>query len=418
MWAISNTFGVTVQSIISANRLEDIPYLIPGQALVLPTTEFAYTVRPGDTVWLISRRFGVPVSSILALNRLTDPNAIVPGMVLRIPERTNYLGTIDVNTYAEPVSPERDTAVVNEVGPYLTYISPFSYQINEDGSINPLNDDAILAAARGNNIAPMMVITNFRNGNFDSGLVHTILSDETVQQMLIGNILSVLQGKGYYALNIDFERIPPEDRQLYNNFLRRVVAALRPLNYLVSTALAPKYSDIQTGAWHGAHDYRAHGEIVDFVILMTYEWGWSGGPPMAVSPLNQVRRVLDYATSVIPPEKILMGMPLYGYNWRLPYVQGGPFAARVSPQQAVRLAAIYGAEILYDQQAQAPYFSYTDEAGVSHIVWFEDARSVEAKLLLVNEYRLRGVSYWVLGLEFPQNWLVLDNMYTINKVVV
>ena len=62
------------------------------------------------------------------------------------------------------------------------------------------------------------------------------------------------------------------------------------------------------------------------------------------------------------------------------------------------------------------FFNYTDEAGIQHVVWFEDARSVQAKYLLVNQDGLRGVSYWVLGLPFPQNWAVLENMFNIVKV--
>jgi spore germination protein len=138
---------------------------------------------------------------------------------------------------------------------------------------------------------------------------------------------------------------------------------------------------------------------------------------MAVAPINQVRKVLDYAVSVIPPKKIMMGMPLYGYDWKLPFVQGGPFARRVSPQDAITLAARYGSNIEYDRQAQSPFFNYFDESGTRHVVWFEDARSVQVKFLTVVEYGLRGVSYWVLGESFPQNWQVLDNMFNIVKVV-
>jgi len=247
--------------------------------------------------------------------------------------------------------------------------------------------------------------------------VHGILNNDQIQETLIENILSTLRDKGYYGLNIDFERIPPEDRQLYNSFLRKIVAVLRPLNYPISTALAPKTFDIQTGEWHGAHDYKAHGEIVDFVVIMTYEWGWSGGPPMAVAPLNEVRKVINYAVTVIPPSKIMMGVPLYGYDWKLPFAEGGEWAIRVSPQQALKIAARYGAYIQYDPVAQSPFFNYANETGIEHVVWFEDARSVQAKYLLVNEYGLRGVGYWVLGLAFPQNWYVLNDMFNIVKVI-
>lgn len=416
LWAIAARFGVNLNSLIRINGLQQLPYLVIGQALVIPSTETAYRVQPGDTLWAISRRFNVSVASIAALNNIANPNLIYPGMILRIPEVAKTYGNIQVNGYIEPSGGASDTAIVNEVGPFLTYISPFSYQINEDGSLTAPPDGPVLAAAGRYRVAPLMVLTNFRNGNFDAALVHSVLSSEQTQLTLIANIQSILRTKGYYGLNIDFERIPPEDRQLYNDFLRKVVAALHPLQYPVSTALAPKTYDVTTGEWHGAHDYRAHGEIVDFVIIMTYEWGWAGGAPYAVAPIDEVRKVIEYAVSVIPPDKIMMGVPLYGYDWKLPYVKGGEWARRVSPQQAVALAATYGAPIQYDTATQSPFFNYTDEAGVQHVVWFEDARSVQAKYLVVNQYGLRGVSYWVLGLPFPQNWAVLDNMFRIEKV--
>src|SRR5690606_24228298 len=124
----------------------------------------------------------------------------------------------------------------------------------------------------------------------------------------------------------------------------------------------------------------------------------------------------DYAVSVIPPEKIMMGAPLYGYNWTLPYVQGGPFAPTISPQAAVRLARDTGAIIQYDYTAQAPFFRYYDNQGREHIVWFEDARSMQAKFNLIKEYGLRGISYWVLGQAFPQNWVLLEDNFTIRKL--
>jgi len=417
LWSISRRFGVSMERISDTNRLDEIPRLVIGQALVIPTLESAYLVRPGDSLWLISNRFNVPVGRIAQLNGLSYPYTIYPGQVLRIPELSKNYGYIEVNGYIEPSTSTREAAIINDVGVYHTYISPFSYQVRADGTLNTIRDETIISTARNYRVAPLMVITNFRNGNFDTELAHTILSDNSIQQNLIDNVIATMRRKGYYGLNIDFERVSPGDRELYNNFLRRIAGVLHQNNYILSTALAPKISAAQVGAWYEAHDYPAHGEIADFVILMTYEWGWSGGPPMAVAPINQVRKVLDYAVSVIPPKKIMMGMPLYGYDWKLPFVQGGPFARRVSPQDAITLAARYGSNIEYDRQAQSPFFNYFDESGTRHVVWFEDARSVQVKFLTVVEYGLRGLSYWVLGESFPQNWAVLDNMFNIVKVV-
>lgn len=417
LWGISRRFGVSAQRISEVNGLDTLPFLVVGQALVIPSTERAYTIQPGDSLWSIARKFNVSVESIARLNGILITTVIYPGMILRIPELAKNYGTIEVNAYIEPTAAEAERRMVSEAGRYLTFISPFSYEINADGTINPINDAVILRTARQYRIAPLMVITNFKEGNFNTALVDTVLASESIQRTLINNVIRIMREKGYYGLNIDFERISPQNRQLYNNFLRRTVDALHPLNYPVSTALVPKPEDYQTGAWHGAHDYRAHGRIVDFVILMTYEWGWSGGPPYAVAPIDLVREVVDYAVSVIPRRKIMMGIPLYGYDWPLPYMPGGKWATRVGPQQAVGIAARHGAVIRYDYKVQSPYFNYTDSSGIQHVVWFEDARSIQAKLLLVNAYGLRGVSYWVLGLSFPQNWAVLDNMFNIEKLV-
>ncbi len=417
LYSIARQYGVSADEIFKANELSDIPYLVVGQALVIPTRETVYTVAPGDTLFSIARRFGTTTGNIIALNGIANPDALVPGTTLRIPIREKNYGFIEVNGYIEPSTPEKETQIVRDVGEYLTYLSPFSYQVRADGSLKPINDAAMLSAAKEFRIAPLLVLTNFGTGTFDTELVDALLGDTAVQQTLINNMIQTMRAKGYYGVNIDFERISPENRELYNDFLRKVVAALHPLGYVVSTALAPKNSAYQTGAWHGAHDYKAHGEIVDFVILMTYEWGWSGGPPYAVAPVDLVEEVLRYAVSVIPSRKILMGMPLYGYDWMLPFMPGGKWAKRLSPQEALKLAAEVGATISYNEQTQAPTFKYYDSNGVQHEVWFEDARSVRAKLLLVNKYDLRGVSYWVLGLEFPQNWLILDSLYNIVKVI-
>lgn len=417
VWSISRQYGVNPNRIIEVNKLQDNQNLVVGQALVIPSTETSYRVRPGDSLWSISNRFGVSVESILKLNNITLPSALTPGQVLRIPEKSKNYGVIETNAFIQPSTPEKEAALVNEVGEYLTYISPFSYRLAADGSLIPINDTTIINTAKKFRIAPMLSVTNLSQQNFDTMLINNILTNEQLQQTVINNIEQTIKTKGYYGVIVDFERIAPENREQYNNFLRKLVAALHPQNYLVATALAPKTMDVTTGAWHGAHDYKAHGEIVDFVIIMTYEWGWSGGPPMAVAPINEVTKVINYAVSVIPPKKIMMGIPLYGYDWSLPYTPGGEFAKAVGMQEAIQIAAKYGANIKYDEKSQSPFFNYIDENKISHVVWFEDARSIRAKFLLVNRYGLRGVSYWVLSKPFPQNWEILDDMFTITKII-
>lgn len=414
LWQLSQRYDVPVNDIVDANGLDSADMLVVGQAIIIPSEVGSHKVLAGETLWAISQRYGVTLQELTRVNQITNPALIYPGQTIVIPQASKP--TIEVNAYIEKFDAE-GVELVNETGEYLTYLSPFSYRVQADGSITTLDDSSVINAAYGKRAAPMMVITNFESGTFSSEIAHAVLASPAVQDRLIAAILSTMAQKGYLALNVDFEYILPADRELYNAFLQKLVDSLHPQGYSVSTALAPKLTAEQQGTLYEAHDYPAHGRIVDFVVLMTYEWGWSGGPPLAVAPLNQVVKVLNYALTVIPPEKIMMGMPLYGYDWTLPYVQGAKWAPTVSPMESVVRAAKYGAEIQYDAESQSPFYNYYDEEGREHVVWFEDARSVQAKFNIVKAYNLRGISYWVLGLSFPQNWYVLGANFTVKKLV-
>src|SRR5699024_3638482 len=244
-----------------------------------------------------------------------------------------------------------------------------------------------------------------------------ILTVNAVQDTLLEEIVNTAQEGGYTDVHFDFEFLPRDMRENYNSFLRKARARFKQAGLLLSTALAPKISPTQKGTLYEAHDYKAHGEIADFVVLMTYEWGYSAGPPLPVSPIGEVEKVVNYAITEIPRDKILLGQNLYRYDWTLPFVAGESFARALSPQQAIALARQINVAILYDTTAQAPHFTYYDETGSEHKVWFEDARSIQAKFDLIKEYQLLGISYWKLGLSFPQNWLLLHDNFTIHKIL-
>ncbi len=137
---------------------------------------------------------------------------------------------------------------------------------------------------------------------------------------------------------------------------------------------------------------------------------------MAVSPIipgvqgARLRRERD------SDQKIPDGMPNYGYDWTLPY-RPGSAAESLSNPEAARRAAQMNAAIQYSPTSQAPYYYYQDKSGARHEVWFDDARSVEARLRLVSDYDLGGVSYWTVNEPFPQTWLVLQSRYDIEKVL-
>jgi len=415
VYSIARKYGVPPSGITEANRLPDPDALVVGQALVIPGNFTSHTVSGGDSMFSIARDYGVSLSALLRANPgITNYERLQIGDTVIVPVREPKLGTIYVNGYAFP---NIDREVLQDTLPYLTYLSIFSYQVRPDGSLSTINDAPLIEAARRANVAPMMVITNIEEGaSFSSALANTILTNEQVQNTLIENVISVLQSKNYFGLDVDFEYIYPEDRENYNNFMRKLSSRLRALGYTLTVALAPKLSADQRGILYEAHDYPVQGALVDHVILMTYEWGYTYGPAMAVSPINMVARVLDYAVTAIPSEKILMGMPNYGYDWTLPFVQGSA-ARTLTNTGAVRQALEVGARIRFDTTAQAPYYNYYDSERKRHEVWFDDARSVQARLKLVDDYDLGGVSYWTINSFFPANWIVLDSMYDVKKLL-
>ena len=417
LYGIAQTYSVTVDRLVESNKIPNPNNLVSGQALVIPIVGSYYFVQPGDSLYSISQRVDVPVQELANINGISENQTLTVGYRLYIPARRKR--TAEFNGYVEPrgttVAPALVTAA-REAAPYLTYLAPFSFQALRDGSLKePLLND-FPAIARENKNVLMMVITNQENDQFSDELGRIILTNTSVQNKFLNNIVTTAKKYGFRDIHFDFEYLRPADREAYNQFLRKARDRFKKEGWFISTALAPKTSAEQKGRWYEAHDYKAHGEIVDFVIIMTYEWGYSGGPPMAVSPIGPVRDVLEYAVTDIPSNKILMGQNLYGYDWTLPFVQGST-AKAVSPQQAIQIAADNDVSIEYDETAQAPHFNYTDIEDRQHEVWFEDARSIQAKFDLLKELNLRGMSYWKLGLAFPQNWLLISDNFNVRRRV-
>jgi spore germination protein len=413
LWLISRRYGVSADRIAAVNELPDPNSLTVGQALVIPVqSPREHVVRPGDSLWLIARRYTTTVEALIQANRLTSPNDLYPGQVLRIPEKPKPV--IEVNAFSIQFD-EAGAEEVRRVGRHLTYLTPFGYRMKKDASLEPVKDTALIEAAESTHVVPVMGITNFSATELGSDVAHAILSSTELQDKLLTNVITTMRSKGYRGLNIDFENVLQGDRELYNQFLERAVNRLHAENYFVSSSLAPKTSGQQKGLLYEAHDYAAHGRILDFVVLMTYEWGYRFGPPQPISPIDQIRAVLDYAVTVMPRNKIMMGFQLYARDWVLPHVKGQQ-AETFSVQEAVKRAVQHGAAIQYDQKSQSPYYRYMDERGRTHEVWFEDARSAQAKFNLVKNYNLRGISYWVLGYPFPQNWVLLEDNFRVTKL--
>lgn len=412
IYSIARRYGVDPTRLAVDNGVSVSGELAVGQTLAVRFPRQLYSVQAGDTLEKVAQRFGVTVRQLYRRNyQLGGQPNLTPGEVLVISYEEEKLGTITTNGYAYPYVERR---LLDAALPYMSCLTPFTYGLTAQGGLLPLEDGNLLWAAQALGSVSLLHLSSMtEDGQFSNQRSGMILSDPALQKTLIQEVTAMVDRRGYRGVDVDFEFVLPEQRQAYVDFVAAMREAMAPRGYPVLVALAPKTYAQQPGLLYEAHDYRGLGAAADFVLLMTYEWGYTYGPPMAVAPLPQVRAVLDYAVTEIPSSKIFLGIPNYGYDWPLPFRQGETKARSISNQEAVTIAVKYGAEIQFDWEAQTPFFYYTAEDGQQHMVWFEDGRSMEAKLRLVAEYGFHGAGYWNLMRPFPQGWTVLDGLYEV-----
>lgn len=373
-----------------------------------------YVVQPNDNIDSIASDFGVSPETLIYDNQLISPYRLAVGQALYLPGGDYGSTPIVSNGYAYPYI---SRWVLERTLPYLSLLSVFSYGFTYQGELvaPPVDDTWMVDLALSYGTGPILTLTPLGpDGNFNNALISYVVRNPAYAQTLIRQLLYVLSEKGYQGVDIDFEYILAEDRDYFTEFVRNTADALHAQGYSLSVALAPKTSADQPGLLYEGKDYPALGEIADYVLLMTYEWGYKYGPNMAVAPLNKVREVVEYAVTEINPRKIHLGIPNYGYDWELPFIRGTTVARTIGNVEAVQIAIENGAVIEFDETAQSPFFRYFAD-GAEHEVWFEDVRSIQAKFNLAKEFDLLGVGYWQIMRWWRANWLALEDSFTISK---
>lgn len=370
-----------------------------------------YVVKEGDTVDSIAFYFGISINSLIYANQLEYPYRLAIGQSMLIVDDLELSGLLyrknilRANGFAYPfISPW----VLNETLPYLEEMSVFSYGFSEEGELIPpaLPVEWMINDALYKGVRPVLTLTPFgKDGQFNNYLIHRMLINERARGNLIANIVDTITEMGFEGVNIDFEFILSEDRDNFTQFVGDVTTDVNELGYEVTVDLAPKTSSTQSGLLYGGKDYMGLGNASNRAFVMTYEWGYTYGPAMAVAPINKVRQVLEYATTQIPSEKISMGIPNYGYDFTQPYVRGESKAKTIGNIEAVNIAINNNSIIMFDEISKTPFFSYVED-NVTHEVWFEDARSIWEKYKLIKEYNLYGFGCWQIMQLFRPMWIL------------
>lgn len=409
--SIAREFEVPLEQLILDNQLSDPTRLVVGQTIVVQYPDRIYFTQENETLALIALRENIPVRQLLRNNPgMSSRTPLPPGQRVVLSFRQKQAPPIAVNGYAFPSINER---LLQDALPYLTYLCPFTLEFTASGELSSMYADPLIAQAQAMGVKPFLRVSSFPEpGSVENTILNSLLESSLASQRLIREIVAQVHKLEYQGVDLDFQGVTPDHSQNFVDFVFNLREALADYGLPVNVSVPPKTGSDLSERLYAGYDYQQLGKAATYILLSTYQWGFATGPPIAVSPLPNVQKAVEYAVTQIRPGQIMLGIPNYGYDWKIPF-QPGQRAAPLSNPGAVDLARDHYVAIQYNTRYQSPWMRYVDEEGQEHEVWFEDARSIQAKLALISQYHLLGVSYWTLMRPFPQNWRVLNAMYGI-----
>jgi spore germination protein len=298
----------------------------------------------------------------------------------------------------------------------LDEVAFFWYSFNGSGNVIPAGkiDMSAKNTAQKNGSKAYALVHNMNlsgSVGFDANLAHRVLSNAGIRSNLVQNLVNLTTKDGWDGISIDIEKTPPGDRNNFSAFVAELGKALKAKDKVLNISIPAKFVDYPSDLWSGAYDYAAIGKAADQVVLMTYDEHGLGTTQGPIASQGWVDRVITFAVGKIPKEKIVMGLPVYSFDWG----SNKPLLPDyISHAQTIDRAKKHGVQILTDPSAKVPQFTYTAN-GVRHEVFFENAESLKVKMDYALKHKLHGVAIWRLGMEDPSIWDSLMKTFGTNK---
>jgi len=306
----------------------------------------------------------------------------------------------------------------------LSAIAPFWFRLDRGGKskissfdnldgFTPAQAKEVVREMKGRNVKVLALVHNLLYGSsaVSKNLAGQMLATPDSRKVFIDEVIKLIQEYGFDGVNVDIEDINMADRDKFSLLISEMSAGMKPAGYILTVSVPAKVRDDQGNTWSYPFDYAAIGRSADQVMIMAYdEHGYSSGPG-PIASAGWVEAVIKYALSAMPANKIMLGVPAYGFDW----TAGLKGPKYLSYDMAMNLAKQTRSTVLWDGQAKVPYFKYTSSDGKAHEVWFENGASTAAKLELVDQYDLKGIALWRLGMEDPAAWQIIGDRIQAEK---
>ncbi|MDF2872323.1 MAG: hypothetical protein K0R05_3898 [Anaerocolumna sp.] len=401
IFSIADYYGVSAKKLVIYNNLTDEDSLVIGEALIILIPEVTYTVKEGDTLLQIADIYGTTVIELLRYNpELSDSQSLYVGDEIVISFRGQKGHTIATNGFAYPFI---DTKTLQMTLPYLTYLTVYSYTVSATGELNSLADEDIIKLAKAYGTEPFMMVIPASHSNEEAmEVVNSIISDVTIEDRFISQILLTLETKGYSGVSFHTPYIHPRYRENYRRHATKMLESITSAGY--------KVMDTFENPIFG-FDYKFMTDGLSGITLIVYEFGYSDRLSLGTLCTENYRRIIADFTKMVPSDMVSFGLPVQGYIYQLPFIPGTSQGRAISYRAALELAAQNNAQIIYDPLTNSVSFYFY--SGDEYLVRFWDARSYDVFLKLVPEFNLYGIGIWNVMQWFPQLWMSAAVQYSI-----
>lgn len=254
-----------------------------------------------------------------------------------------------------------------------------------------------------------IMITPFLSNHWDREKGRAALNN---REKLSTELVKIVNEYNLDGINVDIENVTEIDREKYTDLVRLIREKL-PDDKTLSVAVAANPYNLKTG-WHGSYDYTELSKYADYLMIMAYDEHYESGTEGAVASIKFVEETIEYALSKTTGDKIVVGLPFYGRYWQNGSSYGG---YGVTLEKIKNLISNYDSEIYYDEENENVKAIIKIRAGDikpsingrtlyegTYTFYYENAKSIEEKIKLIEKYNLRGIGCWSLGQETQEVW--------------